>query len=332
MAFRSINPDEIFHPRGGGNYKVNFPKPASLITIIAIICIVGVITTIFYTIQPNEVGVVLRFGKFIGTTPPGLHFRIPFGIERIYPVRVEFVYKEEFGFRTKTPGIRTTYDKRSYADESLMLTGDLNVMDVEWIVQYRIKDPFALLFNIRNIRATLRDISESVMRKIVGDFSFNEVLTTKRVEINNLAQVELQTILDTYGTGIEIITVKLQDVNPPDPVQSAFNEVNEAKQEKEKLINQAREIYNQKIPQAQGQALKIISEAEGYGLEKINTAEGDAKRFLLLLDAYNKAKDITRKRLYLENMNEILTKAGRKYIVDEQQTGILPLLQLENKK
>ena len=211
-----------------------------------------------------------------------------------------------------------------------MLTGDLNVLDVEWIVQYKIKDPFAALFHIRDLRKTIRDISESVMRKIVGDYTFNEVLTTKRVEINDIAQQELQKILDSYNAGIEIITVKLQDVNPPPPVQPAFNEVNEAKQEKEKMINQAWEIYNHKIPEAKGRAFKIIKEAEGYALEKINNAQGEAKRFLLLLKAYEKAKDVTKKRLYLENMNAVFKKAGKKYIVDPRQKGILPLLNLKN--
>ena len=332
MAFDSIDPDEIIQPFKDKFQKFRNRPPSTFpfLTLIGVILIIAILAGMFYTIQPNEVGVVLRFGKFVRSTPPGLHFKIPLGIEKVFPVKVEFVYKEEFGFRTRSPGVRTTYQQRSYSDESLMLTGDLNVLDVEWIVQYKIKDPFAILFKIRDVRKTLRDISESVMRKIVGDYTFNEVLTTKRVEINDFAQQGLQEILDSYGTGIEIITVKLQDVNPPDPVQPAFNEVNQAKQEREKLINQAWEVYNQKIPQAKGQALKMVKEAEGYKLEKVNTAQGDAQRFLLLLKEYQKAEDITLKRLYLENMNEILKKTGRKYIVDSEQKAILPLLRLEN--
>jgi membrane protease subunit HflK len=186
------------------------------------------------------------------------------------------------------------------------------------------------LFNVRNEDKTLRDISESVMRKIVGDYTFNEVLTTKRIEINNQVQKEMQKILDFYGTGLQIVTVKLQDVNPPDPVKPAFNEVNQAKQEKERLINQAWEVYNQKIPQAKGEALKIIKEAEGYALEKVNKSQGDAKRFLLLWKEYSQAKDVTLKRLYLENMNDILKKTGQKYVVDPEEKGILPLLKLGN--
>ncbi len=329
MSFKAIDPDEIINPHRSPKSFLPFNKfPPSFIIIILLLFFA--LITSFYTIQPNEVGVVLRFGKFVRSTPPGLHFKLPFGIEKSIPVRVEYVYKEEFGFRTRVAGVRTSYDERSYSKESLMLTGDLNVLDVEWIVQFKQKDPFSVLFRIRNIRKTLRDLSESVMRKIVGDYTFNEVLTTKRNEINDLAQQRLQEILDSYNAGIQIITVKLQDVNPPLPVQSAFNEVNEAKQEKEKMVNQAWEVYNHKIPEAKGRALKMIKEAEGYALEKINRAKGEAERFLLLLEAYQKAKEITRKRLYLENMNEILKKAGKKYIIDSKQKGILPLLRLND--
>lgn len=327
MAFTSRNPDEIIPP-GRFSYNFNWNKGLPLKMPAIILAAIIILFNIFYTIQPNEVGVVLRFGKFTATTEPGLHIKIPFGIDKVYPVKVEFVYKEEFGFRTTLPGVRTQHSRRDYSNESLMLSGDLNVLDVEWIVQYKISDPFAVLFQMRDVRKTLRDISESVMRKISGDYTFDEILTTKRAEINDLAQQNMQNILDSYGIGITIITVKLQDVNPPLPVQGAFNEVNEAKQEREKLINEAWEIYNRKIPQAKGQALKIIKEAEGYKLERINTAQGDAKRFLLLLKEYNQAKDVTKQRLYLENMNSILTKAGKKYIVDPEQKSILPLLQL----
>lgn len=328
MSFKGIDPDQIFNPKDPfANFKL--PKFLSLPFVIVAVLVLIILTGIFYTIEPNEVGVVLQFGKFVRITDPGLHLKIPFNIEKAYPVKVEFVYKEEFGFRTREAGVRTSYDQRSYANESIMLTGDLNVLDVQWIVQYKIKDPVAILFKIRDVRKTLRDVSESVMRQITGDYTFNEVLTTKRVEINNLAQNSMQKILDSYGSGIEIVTVKLQDVNPPEPVRPAFNEVNEAKQERAKLINQAWEIYNQQIPQAKGEALKLIRDAEGYALEKINTAQGDAKRFLLLLESYNKSKEITKKRLYLENMNEIFQKVGKKYIIDPEQKALLPLLRLE---
>jgi membrane protease subunit HflK len=328
MNFERVNPDEIIYPWKG---KFKLPHFSPLLVVVLILAFLLLKTT-FYTIQTNEVGVVLRLGKFVGTTKPGLHFKLPLGIDRVIPVKVEYIYKEEFGFRTRKPGVRTVYQQRGYEEESLMLTGDLNVLDIEWIVQFKIKDPFSALFNVRDIRKALRDISESVMRRIVGDSTFNEVLTIKRMEINIQAQEDLQKILDSYGTGIQIITVKLQDVNPPDPVKPAFNEVNEAKQEREKMINQAWEVYNKKIPQARGQALKIVKEAEGYSLEKINKAKGDAERFLLLYDAYSKAKEITLKRLYLESLNDILAKAGTKYIVDSEQKAILPLLKLKDEQ
>ncbi len=328
MDFDSRRPDDIIQPL---KEKLNAKLPKSLpfgfgTIIIVIILLAGS----FYTIQPNEVGLVLRFGKYVRTTQPGLHLKIPLGVEKVFPVKVEYIFKEEFGFRTQAAGVRTRYDQRSYDDESLLLTGDLNVLDLEWIVQFKIKDPFAALFKIRNLRKTIRDVSEAVMREVVGDYAFNEVLTTMRIEVNNNVQLKLQEVLDSYDTGVDIVTVKLQDVNPPDPVKPAFNEVNEAKQEKETLINEAWEVYNRKIPQAKGEALKILNEAQGYSLQRINTAQGDAKRFKLLQAEYSRAKDVTRKRLYLENMNNLLMKAGKKYLVDPDQKGILPLLKLEN--
>jgi membrane protease subunit HflK len=333
MDFERKNPDEIIQ-NIKDKFKFNQPKSTWLpfIVVIFIILLIlgssGLSPSPFYTIQQDEVGLVLRFGKFIATTNPGLHFKWPL-IEKAIPVKVEKTYTQEFGFRTQTAGVRTVYSQKSYADESLMLSGDLNVLDLEWLVQYKIKDPFDALFNIRNFIKTIGDVSESVMRAIVGDYTFNEVLTTKRVEINNTVQDEMQKILDFYGTGVQILEIKLQDVNPPDPVKPAFNEVNQAKQEKEKLINQAWEVYNQKIPQAKGEALKMVKEAEGYALEKINQAKGDSKRFELLFAEYSRAKDVTLRRLYLERMNEILPQAGQKYIVDPEEKGILPLLKLE---
>jgi membrane protease subunit HflK len=211
-----------------------------------------------------------------------------------------------------------------------MLTGDLNVLDLEWIVQFRVKDPYKILYNIRNPERTLHDISEAVMRQVVGDYTFTEALTLKRIEINNEVQEKVQKILDSYGAGIHIVTVKLQDVNPPDPVKPAFNEVNEAKQQRETLINQAWKYYNQKIPQAKGEAKQKIQEAEGYGLAIINNAQGDAERFLLLYKEYAQAKDITRKRIYLDYLGDILQKAGKKYVVDPEEKGILPMLRLDN--
>lgn len=281
-----------------------------------------------YSVGPDEVGVIRRFGKYIHSTGPGLHFKIPMGIDKANKVKVRYIFKEEFGFKTLKAGIKTQYSSREYFDESLMLTGDLNVLIVEWIVQFKIKDPVKLLFSIRNPRETIRTISEAVMRQVVGDASVTEALTTRRVEINQEMQDRLQEILDSYDSGVQIVTVKLQDVNPADEVKASFNEVNEAKQEKEKMINQAWEAYNKAIPNAKGQAEKTIRESEGYALNRVNMAKGDASRFISTWEAYKEAKEVTRKRLYLETMTEVLPKAGQKYIMDSSTNSILPLLRL----
>jgi len=289
--------------------------------------------TSFYSIDPDEMGIVLRFGKYIKATNPGLHFKIPFGIDKVTAVKVKYVFKQEFGFRTLRAGVRSQYAKgRGYLDESLMLTGDLNVAVVEWIVQYKIKDPVKYLFNIRNPESTIIDIAEVAMRRAVGDNTIDEVLLTRRVEIANEVGDKLQKILDFYNTGIHIVTVKLQDVNPPERVKPAFNEVNEAKQEKERMINEAQAAYNKRIPRAKGEAEKTIRNAEGYAIDRINRAQGEAKRFLAMLEEYDNAKEVTRKRLYLETLSEILPKVGKKYIIDPSQKSLLPLLKLKEEK
>lgn len=295
--------------------------------------VIGIIVVIFlfsswFTISPEEVGVVLRFGKFSRTTSPGLNFKLPFGIETVYKVPVQRQLKQEFGFRTVQAGVRTRYSNTRYQDESLMLTGDLNAAEVQWIVQYRIKDSYKYLFKVRNAEQTFRDITEAIMREIVGDRTVNEVLTVGRSEIEASAKQMIQNICDTYETGIQVVQVVLQDVNPPDEVKPSFNEVNEAQQEKEKLINQARSEYNKVIPKARGEAQRVIEEARGYALERVNNAKGDAARFTAQFNEYRKAREVTRQRLYLETLNEILPKVGRKLITDENASGILPLFQL----
>lgn len=290
------------------------------------------VLTSFYTIRPNEKGVIQRFGKYIRTTDSGLHFKLPFNIETIKKVPVEDVLKEEFGFRTAQAGVRTRYSTADYSDESLMLTGDLNSALVEWIVQYRIKDPVQYLFNVRNVRETLRDVSESVMRLVVGDRSVDEVIVLSRQEIEDEAQQRTQQVLDDYETGIKVVNIRLQDVVPPEKVQAAFNEVNEARQEKERIINQALAAYNQVIPQAEGQAKQTIRQAEGYATNRVNRAKGDAERFLAVWREYTKAQNVTRRRLYLETMREILPNLERIYVIDEAQKGLIPLLQFPQRE
>ncbi|TRZ82604.1 FtsH protease activity modulator HflK, partial [bacterium] len=280
--------------------------------IIGIVLLLVFIGSGLYSVGPDEVGVVRRFGKYVRTTNPGLNIKIPFGVEKVNNVKVRYIFKEEFGFRVTKPGIVSRYSPKQFFEESLMLTGDLNVLVVEWIVQFKVRDPVKLLFNIRNPRDTIRNISEAVMRQVVGDYSVSEVLTTRRVEINIAVQEKLQEILDSYDSGVQIVTVMLQDVNPPDAVKPSFNEVNEAKQEKEKVINQAWEAYNKAVPTARGKAEKAIREAEGYALNRVNQAKGDASRFIATWQAYKDAKDVTRKRMFLETMKEVIPKAGRK--------------------
>jgi membrane protease subunit HflK len=295
---------------------------------IAAILIIILAATSFYSVGADEVGVIRRFGRHVRTTEPGLHGKLPFGVEKATKVKVKYIFKDEFGFRTLTPGIKTVRAPRKYPEESLMLSGDLNTLVVEWIIQYKLTDPVKVLFNVRAPGLTVRAISEAVMRQVVGDHSVTEVLTTRKVEVNVEVQEKLQEILDSYDIGVQIVTVKLQDVNPPDPVKPAFNEVNQAKQEKERIINEAYEAYNKEIPRAKGEAERTITEAEGYALDRVNRAKGDAHRFLATWEEYKDAKEVTRRRLYLEALVEVLARAGKKYILDPDQGGILPLLTL----
>jgi len=320
------NPDEFLK-----NAEKKFKQYKALLPLVVagIIILAGLFSS-FYSVGPDEVGVIRRFGRYARTTNPGLHLKVPF-VEQVNKVKVKYIFKEEFGFRTTRAGVVSQYSPREYFDESLMLTGDLNVLVVEWIVQFKVKDPVKLLFNVRNPLRTVRNISEAVMRQVVGDNTVNEVLTTRRVEVNQEVQEQLQKILDSYESGIQIVTVKLQDVNPPDQVKPSFKEFNEAKQEKEKVINQAWEKYNKIIPKARGEAEKTIREAEGYALKRINQAKGDAAKFIATWQAYQSAQDVTRKRLYLETMDEILPKLEKKFIVDSKEKGVLPLLMLNQK-
>lgn len=318
-------PEELFQQ--GKKYIPRIDKGISSIVIMLVIAGMLALSS-FYSVGPDEVGVIRRFGKYIKTTQPGLHWKLPFNIEKLNKVKVKRIYKEEFGFKTIRAGVKTQYSSKSYFEESLMLTGDLNVLDINWIVQFKLEDPVKALFNIRNINVTVRDISEVVMRQVVGDSSVEEALTTRRIEINQEVQDEMQEILDNYDIGIRIVTVKLQDVNPPDEVKGSFNEVNEAKQEKEKVVNQSWEAYNKVIPKARGEAEKTIREAEGYSLRRVNRAKGDAAKFTSTWNAYKEAKDVTLKRMYLETLSEVLPKAGRIYVMGPEGSKILPLLNL----
>ena len=286
----------------------------------------------WFTVQPEETGVVQRFGAVVRTVGPGLHFKIPYRIEIVRLVPTARVLKEEFVFRTAAsiPGQRTQYaDNKAFKDESQMLTGDLNVIDVQWIVQYRIEDPVHYLFRVREARQTIRDVAEAVTRRIVGNRLGSDVLTVGRVAVSTETKEEMQKILNDYETGVSLVTVELQDVTPPDLVKPAFNEVNEARQDREKSINQAQEQANREIPKARGEATRTITEAEGYSVERVNRANGEATRFRAVLEEYERAPEVTRRRLYLEAIGAILPEAKALYIVDGDQKALVPWLPLE---
>jgi membrane protease subunit HflK len=282
-----------------------------------------------YTVAPEETGVIQRFGRYVRVTGPGLHFKLPFGVETVSKVKTGRNFQMEFGYRTVEAGVRSRFTERGFKEESLMLSGDLNVVDLQWTVQYKIGDPKDFLFQVKDVDSAIRDMSESVMRRVVGNRLFDFVLTVGRAEIADRVKVEMQKVLDSYRTGIQVVNVKMQNVTPPGPVEAAFNEVNEAEQERESKINQAQAAYNREIPKAKGSALQTISKAEGYALERINLAKGEADRFLNVLKEYRQAKDVTKRRLYLESMDQLLNRVSEIYVIDADQKGLLPLLDLQ---
>ncbi|MFP4476433.1 MAG: FtsH protease activity modulator HflK [Desulfatibacillaceae bacterium] len=295
---------------------------------ILILVIIAVILgfSSFYTVDQNAVGVVQRFGKYVRETPPGLHLKFPYGIEKVTTVPIHNVFQEEFLDRPGMSGASFGEDSETQ-NEALMLTGDLNVAVVPWIVQYKVKEPTNFLFNVADVDATLRDLSESTMRLVVGDRSINEVISN-RSEIAAKARELLQTELDEAEIGIQVTTIELKKTNVPQPVQPSFNEVNQAIQEKEKLIYQAKEERNRVIPAARGEAKRTIAAAEGYAMNRVNRAEGDSNRFTSLYGEYSKAPEVTRRRLYLESLADVLPKLGDKYIIDSDSQNVLPLLNL----
>jgi membrane protease subunit HflK len=305
--------------------KVKFPGGPLFIVIILLVVLAA---TSVFTVKQNEVGVVQLFGRYVRTTEPGLNFKLPLGIEKVTKVNVREIQTAEFGFSSSPVSPRGR--SRAGGDnqsESLMLTGDLNVAIVPWIVQYRVKNPFDFLFKVLDVRRLLRDMSEASMRLVVGDSSINEVIS-KRDEIAVEAKGLLQTELDQAETGIHIVTIEMKKTNVPPPVQPSFNEVNQAVQEKEQMIYQAKEDYNKAIPAARGEAERTIRAAEGYALNRVNRAQGNADRFVALYKEYVKAKDITKRRLYLETIRKTFPRLGQKYIIDSDEKNLLPLLNL----
>ncbi len=293
--------------------------------IFALVVIVGS----YYQVEPDEVGLVTRFGRYVRTTGPGPHSKIPFGVEQVMKVPVQRQLKQEFGFRTERADIQSTFhkDEKTIA-ESLMLTGDLNVATVEWIVQYKIADPYKYLFKLRDVEPTFRLMAEASMRTVVGDHSVTELLTVGRESIALKAKELLSNLCKLYDNGIAVQQLVLQDVDPPEPVKPSFNAVNQAIQERERAINEAWAEYNQEIPRARGLAEQKIQGAEGYAVDRVNRAKGDAQRFIALEQEYRKAPEVTRTRIYLETLTAVLPAAGKKLIFDDKAKGILPLFPL----
>ena len=314
--------------------NVNFnPRTAGLIAAIVTAALLVAVFwgTSYYTVGAESEAVVLRFGKFLKTVEPGLHFKLPFGVDEVFVLPTQRQLKLEFGFTT--PGYLTNPIQASQDElaEKSMVTGDLNAALVEWVVQYRIQDPRQYLFDVRNPGQTLRDLSEAAMREVVGDRTVDELITIGRQAIETEALARMQELSTRYQLGIRVDQVQLKNVNPPSQVQASFNEVNKAQQDRENAINIANGEYNKAVPKAKGEADQQIREAEGYRFKRVNEAEGDVAAFTAVLQQYIKAPEITRTRLYLETMGEVLPETGQKIIVDESLRQLLPILPLSTK-
>ena len=317
----------------GGSSGNTGGSSSGIVTVIFVLLIGLSAWSAYYTVPSDSVAVVQRFGKYLKEVPPGLHFKLPLGIDEATIVPVKRQLKQEFGFTT--PGASDAYQGSRSPDrdrETKMVTGDLNAALVEWVVQYRISDPVNFLFEVREPSETLRYVSESVMREVVGDRTVDEVITIGRQEIENEALIKMQELSTKYVMGVSIDQVQLKNINPPRPVQESFNEVNQAQQEKEKLINEARRDYNKVIPLAEGEKDQRIREADGYRLKRINEAEGDVARFNFLFAEYRKAPEVTRRRIYIETMQDVMPSIQSKILVDDEMNGLLPLLNLDTQK
>lgn len=287
----------------------------------------------YYTVSAESVGVLQRFGHYHRVVEPGLHFKIPFGVDTVIQVPIKRQLKEEFGFGTSGATFKDQVgSKQQWALETTIVTGDLNTALVEWVIQFRIENAFDFLFKVRDPGEALRDISESVMREVVGDRTVDEVLTIGRQDIETNAQIQMQKVVNLYEMGLRIDQVQLKNVNPPKPVQASFDEVNEAQQERERMINVARGEYNKAVPRARGTADQNIQGAQGYAIQRVNEAQGDASKFDALLAAYIKAPKVTERRLYLETMAAILPNVEQKIVLDAKAGNVLPLLNLDRQK
>jgi modulator of FtsH protease HflK len=325
-----FDPEDFLRMAQRARERLRSSRRPLLLGVLGVLLLVTLVSS-YYQVEPDEVALVTRFGRYVRTTNPGPHGKIPFGIERVQKVPVQRQLKQEFGFRTVRAGIQSTFHKDEMTQsEALMLTGDLNVATVQWIVQYKVSDPYKYLFKLRDVEETFRLMAEASMRTVVGDHSVTELLTVGREAIAATAKELLSNLCKLYDNGISVQQLVLQDVDPPESVKPSFNAVNQAIQERERAINEAWAEYNQEIPRARGLAEQKIEAAEGYAVDRVNRAKGDAQRFIALEEQYRKAPEVTRARIYLETMSVALPNAGRKLILDEKTKGILPMFQLGN--
>ncbi len=308
-------------------------KPKTIGIIIVVLLIVIAAFSSFYMVDQKEQAVVLLFGKFNRITEPGLHFKLPFGIEKNFNVPTKRILKEEFGFRTEEAGITTRYSSRDYSEESVMLTGDLNIIDVQWIIQYQIVEPMNWLFKVENQRKTIRDISQSVINLLIGDRTIFDVIGSQRTNIEQKGREMMNEFFKLYELGVRVTTVRLQDIVPPKgAVQDAFEDVNKSIQDLNRLINEGKEAYNNTIPKARGQAKQVVQAAEGYAAQKVNKAKGDIARFLAVYGEYRKNPKITRTRLYYEMIEEIFKDTQNTDLIDKNLKNFIPFKSLTNDK
>lgn len=316
MAERNVTPGTLRLPI----------KPRYIVLIVIVLAVIGLLVSSIYTVDQTEKAVVLRFGKYLKTTDAGLHFKLPFGIDKNYNVSIK-VQEEYFGYRTVKAAITSEFTKKP--EESRMLTGDLNIIDVEWSIQYRIVDPKAWLFHVEYTTRTIRDISQSVINSLVGDRAIMDVLTTEREAIARMATVQMNNILNGYGLGIQVTQTQLQNTQPPQgPVLDSFNDVTIATQDMNTFINEGKEEYNRVIPQAKGEADKMIQQAQGYKAERVNRAKGDVARFNLIKSEYYRDPQITKTRLYLEMIEAVFVGEGTTELIDKNLSNFIPLMNL----
>lgn len=320
--------NNVINMKGPGPDKfIQFLKKLSFIPVFILLGLITV-PTMVYTVAADEDAVVLRFGKYDRTEGPGLHFKLPFNLEEYRKIPVRKILKMEFGFRTRSAGVRTRYSTASYDEESIVLTGDLNVVDITWIIQYQIKDAKDFLFNVSNVPKNLFDISQAVMRKVLGDHSFTEAITAERETIASSAMQEMQEILNSYNMGVRLVALELQDVYPPDTVKPSFDQVNAAVQDAEQIANVAKRQRQKLIQEEMGVAKQVENQALAYKIDLVNRAKGDTDRFLAFYSEYKKAPKVTKQRLYFDSLKNVFSKANKVYVVDSDVKGIVPLLKM----